>query len=171
MIRADVFSQSMSETPHDPFQFRRAEIFRLESHPAFGASERNAYQRGFEGHPGRQSTHFILIHRRVETQSSFEGPEQIVVLDPVATKHPNRPVIHTHREVDENFVLRFRQDVLVASVNSNKIGGVLELAHCHFKKLRVGGAGHLGCRERRMIRGMLRPGNPAIRQSGNPVIR
>jgi hypothetical protein len=48
----------------------------------------------------------------MEADAALEGPEDVVVLDPVALDEPIPAVIHLRREVDHQFVLRLGQDQL-----------------------------------------------------------
>src|SRR5690606_38886307 len=56
------------------------------------------------------------------------GPEQVVVLDPVALEHPGAAVVHAHREVHDDLVLGLREDVRDVLGQIDRARGGLEVA-------------------------------------------
>ena len=79
------------------------------------------------------------------------GAEDVVVLDPVALEEPDGAVVHPHREVDDDLVLRLAEDRPDVGVELDRVGRAVELRGRHLVEvqmllgLETGGADRRSC--------------------------
>ena len=106
VIRSNVMPNRRCVSTHDAHQFITREDARIAHHSSSCTTERQSQQRALEHHQHCQSTKIALRHQRRKSHSTLEWSKRIVVLDAIAGVHPMFAIIHQHREVNDDLVLR-----------------------------------------------------------------
>jgi hypothetical protein len=136
-----MFTERVREPPREARQLAFGQRMRIALHAALSAAERDVHQRALERHDHRER--FALVETRVgmKTQPAFVRAENVVVLDAVALEEPVATVIHQHREVDDDLVLRLRKDRAHVLRQLDDPRGPIELVLNHVQEIRrfIGG--------------------------------
>ena len=103
----------------------------VDSNATFSATQGDVGDGGFPGHPHRQGAHSVHSLRRVKTDASFSGATSVIVLYTKSKEHPDRAIVHTHRNLKFEFPSRPAQHFSDLGVQSELSGYMIELALCH----------------------------------------
>ena len=109
-LGADVRAERVEEAPRDALELVARDLVRVELDAALAAAERQVHERALPRHHRRERLQVVERDALVVADAALVRPEQVVVLDAVALEEPDRTVIHLHREVDDDLVLRLAQD-------------------------------------------------------------
>jgi hypothetical protein len=71
----------------------------------------------------------------VEAQSAFAGASRIIVLHAKSLKHPDRTIIHMHRNAEMKFSLRPAQVFSDRWIQFQLVSDLVELLLCHFERV------------------------------------
>ena len=74
---------------------------RIASNAAFCSTQRQAHQGAFPRHPHRQRGNLPEVYRRVITNASLKRPQDVVVLNAIASKDMNPAIVHPSRDADD----------------------------------------------------------------------
>lgn len=87
---------------------------RIADHAALAAAVRNIYNCALEGHPCCQRLDFVVIYRRMETDTALGRSAGCGMLDAVALKYAGASVVHHHRNRYLQLALRILQRLDIA---------------------------------------------------------
>ena len=73
----------------------------------------------------------------VEPDPALVGAEDVVVLDPVSREEANGAVVHPHREVHDDLVLRLAEDRADVGVELDRVRGAMELRRRHLVEVQM----------------------------------
>jgi hypothetical protein len=127
VVGADVVAEGVGEAAGDALELARRMIARVEFDAALAAAEGDVVQGALERHPGGQRLDLVQRHLVVEADAALVGAEHVVVLDAVALEQPVLAVVQAHREVDDQLVLRLRQDLADGRGKTAEVSRLFEL--------------------------------------------
>ena len=109
-LGANPIRQFRGISPRQALHFSARQFARIADDSPLGAAERNVHHRAFPRHPRRQRAHFINRNIRRETNPAFSRPPYVRMQNAVPREHFQLPVIHSHRDVQSNFLARPLQE-------------------------------------------------------------
>ncbi len=110
VLGADVLAERVREAARDAGELRLRHRARVELDAALAAAVRQAHQRALPRHHRRERLDLVERHHRRVAHAALERTEDVVVLNAVALEEPHLAVIHLHREVHDDLVLRLAED-------------------------------------------------------------
>ena len=117
---------------------------------ALGAAERNVHHRAFPRHPARQRADFVEVHVGRVAQSALGRAARNGVLHAESGEDFQVPVVHHHRDMNNNFAARTPQNLPQSFIKIQLLCGQVEAGglrlpgisfllqvHCLHKSLRT----------------------------------
>src|SRR5207249_2515940 len=113
--------------PGESLQLAFAQVLGVADHPALGAAEGEPGDGALPGHPHGQRLDLVKGDVGVIADAALGRSPGDVVLDAEALEHPNRAVVHLHREVDDELALDLPEDGAHAGVEPVELSSLVEL--------------------------------------------
>ena len=123
---------------------------RIADDAALGAAERNVHHRALPRHPARQRADFVEVHVGPVAQSALGRAARNGVLHAVSGEDFEVPVVHLHRDMNNNFAARTTQNLPQSFIKIQLMGGEVKAGglrlpgisflfevHCLHKNLRM----------------------------------
>ncbi len=120
-------AERVGEAARDALELGLGVQARVELDAALAAAERDVVQRRLPRHHRRERLDLVERDVLVVADAALERAEDVVVLDAVALEELERPVVHADGEVDDELVLRLRQDERGVARQVHRPGSLLEL--------------------------------------------
>ena len=127
LFRADEDLDLGEEPTGQRLELLLAELLRVDDDAALAAAVRDADDRALPRHPHRQRLDLVEADVLVIPNAALGRTASEVVLDAVARVDLDRPVVHLHREVDDQLAARFAKNATKAGVKVEALRGEVEL--------------------------------------------
>ena len=119
---------ALREAAGEPLELELGEPLGVYRDAALGAAERNVHERGLPRHDRRQAEHLVMVCIGVVADPSLARASRAVVLDAVAGKDLDAPVVHADRHLHLHLAKWSHEDMPHVLVEVDQVGCALELA-------------------------------------------
>ena len=126
LLGTDELEQFGGVAPRHALQFALRHFVRIADDAALGAAERNVHHRALPSHPAGQRAHLVKVHVGCVAQSALGRAPRNGVLHPESGEHLQVPIVHLHRDMNDDLAARTPQHLPQAFIKIQLLRGQVE---------------------------------------------